>query len=234
MPVHDWSRDPPAPFESFHATWILEIVRALNRQILPKGYRAFAERHLGVLQPDVTTCRDATAAATRRSQTAMPQGWKATALLEYEPLPKRYSARIENGDGRPVAFLELVSKSNKESGEARDTFVEHLSVHICDGLHLVLLDVLTAPRADLHAELMTHLHTHAKSKASNGGPLYVASYRNLGQSTEDELGQLEACVRRFDRDGRLPHTTLWLSEDRWVMLDLEKLYAETCVTMRIE
>lgn len=233
MPVHDWSDDPPIRFESFHAAWILEIVRALNRQILPRGYRAFAERHLGVLQPDITTFRNASITSTRRRKTAMPQGWKATAVLEYEPLPRRYAARVENGDGVPVAFLELVSKTNKDSADSRETFVEHLSTHIADGLHLVLVDVLASPRSNLQAELMAHLGASARSKATSGVPLYAASYRNLGQSTADKPGQLEACVCGFEVGDRLPRTSLWLSENRWVMLDLEELYAETVITMRI-
>lgn len=233
MPVHDWSQDPPVPHESFHAAWIIEIVRALNRRLLPQGFRAYAERHLGILQPDVTTYDESAARRSRRRERAGPQGWEATAVLEYDPTPKRYAARVDKGDGKAVAFLELVSESNKASPAACETFVEHLSVHIADGLHLVLVDVFAVPAANLHRKLTAHLEVVAGRGTRAAGTLYVCSYRNLGPGPDDGRGQLEACYKGFDIGQPLPAGTLWLSAERWVKLDLEHLYRETCTTMRI-
>lgn len=40
MPIQDWTRVPAGLFHHFHQDWSVEIVRALNRGILPKGVAA--------------------------------------------------------------------------------------------------------------------------------------------------------------------------------------------------
>src|SRR5262249_57519087 len=55
MPIHDWTRVGAGTFHDFHATWIVEIKRVLNRGILPPGYYAMAEQIAGSLGLDVLT-----------------------------------------------------------------------------------------------------------------------------------------------------------------------------------
>lgn len=47
MPVHDWSRVTDASFHDFHQTWLGRIKGRRNRGLLPRGYFAHMERHLG-------------------------------------------------------------------------------------------------------------------------------------------------------------------------------------------
>src|SRR5208282_1542612 len=56
MPVHDWTRVSDGTFHDFHYSWVLEIKRALQRGLLPKGYYVMAEQIGGDLgAPDVLT-----------------------------------------------------------------------------------------------------------------------------------------------------------------------------------
>ena len=39
MPVHDWTRVEAGIFHDFHTVWIGGLRTALNRALLPPGYR---------------------------------------------------------------------------------------------------------------------------------------------------------------------------------------------------
>src|SRR4051812_37818766 len=54
MPVHDWTRVKPDIFHHFHLVWLGRLSEALT-PILPPGYYALAEQHLGRKQGDVLT-----------------------------------------------------------------------------------------------------------------------------------------------------------------------------------
>src|SRR4051794_39516082 len=55
MPMHDWKRADRDVYHDFHTSWIVEIRRALNHGILPRGYFALAEKSTGAVIPDVVT-----------------------------------------------------------------------------------------------------------------------------------------------------------------------------------
>ena len=49
MPLRDHFHPPASdlhPWESFHTTWATEIMRTLNREVLPPGYFAAAQVHV--------------------------------------------------------------------------------------------------------------------------------------------------------------------------------------------
>src|SRR5439155_22133095 len=55
MPVHDWTRVEAGIFHAFHVAWIPEIQKSLNGGLLPEGYYALAEQHVGRSIADVLT-----------------------------------------------------------------------------------------------------------------------------------------------------------------------------------
>src|SRR5437899_12924065 len=59
MPLRDHFHAPLAPsrhWESFHAAWATEIMRTLNRHVLPEGCFAEAQVHVGSrVEVDVAT-----------------------------------------------------------------------------------------------------------------------------------------------------------------------------------
>jgi hypothetical protein len=57
MPINDWTRVDAGTYHDFHQDWTIEIRRALNRGILPSGYRAMADLKVGGMEPGVATLK---------------------------------------------------------------------------------------------------------------------------------------------------------------------------------
>ena len=55
MPVHDWTRLPAGIFHAFHAAWLVELQKRLNRGGMPSGYSALVEQYTGPTNTDVLT-----------------------------------------------------------------------------------------------------------------------------------------------------------------------------------
>jgi hypothetical protein len=53
--VHDWTRVEAGIFHAFHTSWVGQIQDALNEGLLPPGYYALAEQHVGRPITDVRT-----------------------------------------------------------------------------------------------------------------------------------------------------------------------------------
>src|SRR5687767_9413748 len=53
MSLHDWTRVQAGLFHHFHQDWSIEIARALNRGLLPKGVAALVEQRAGPRESDV-------------------------------------------------------------------------------------------------------------------------------------------------------------------------------------
>ena len=67
MPLLDHFHPPLSQsrhWESFHAAWAAEIMRTLNRRVLPRGYFAEAQVHVGSrVEIDVATFEGETASS---------------------------------------------------------------------------------------------------------------------------------------------------------------------------
>lgn len=74
MPVHDWTRVHAGTFHAFHTAWVTHLSEALNGGVLPSGYYALPEQHLGRSIADVLTLHAATSRAVR------PRSMMATRL----------------------------------------------------------------------------------------------------------------------------------------------------------
>ena len=55
MPVHDWARVDPGTFHAFHTAWVTHLSEAMNEGLLPRGYYAMPEQHVGRSIADVLT-----------------------------------------------------------------------------------------------------------------------------------------------------------------------------------
>jgi hypothetical protein len=74
MRIHDWTRVHAGIFHDFHATWIPDIKRALNRGLLPPDYYALAEQIAGNLGPDVLTLQRPVTGSLAAESTPSPGG----------------------------------------------------------------------------------------------------------------------------------------------------------------
>ena len=136
--------------------------------------------------------------------------------------------RTDDGDPRLAAAIELVSPSNKDRPRAREAFAAKCADHLRRGCGVVVVDVVTTRRADLHADLLAALGVDPVAGAT--GSLSAVSYRSVGR---DEAGQLLAWPLPLEIGRPLPTVPLWLGADLAVPLDLEASHAAACADLLI-
>lgn len=148
MPIHDWSRIPSGIFHHFRQHWSIEITRALNRGMLPKGLSAMVEQRTGPKEPDVL------AVESRRSA-RKPGFTDSGGLLTLEPpttsivrktTNEIYADRsnrivVKHHLGRTVAVVEILSPGNTDSRAALEDFVKKTIDFMRLGIHLLLIDL---------------------------------------------------------------------------------------------
>lgn len=166
MPLLDHFRPPlnrTHPGRGFHGAWAAAMARLLNAGVLPSGYYAvpFLDRY-GQVEIDVAALRDFKIAASNE-----------------EP------GTAADGDPRLVAAIELVSPRNKDRPSARAAFAAKCADHLRHDRGVVVVDVVTTRRADLHSDLLVTVG--AESDAPVPGPLSVVSYRPVGREAEGRL-----------------------------------------------
>ena len=164
MPLLDHFHPPLAPrrhWESFHVNWAGAIADDLNESLLPEGY--FAEEHaqLGpMVEIDVATFTDPEPSAQRSGGTAIlpPRAWAppAPAMVVPAAFPDAFEVLVFEGEGgaRLVAAIELVSPGNKDRDAHRRAFAVKCASYLCRGISLIVIDIVTSRRANLHDEIL--------------------------------------------------------------------------------
>jgi hypothetical protein len=124
-------------------------------------------------------------------------------------------------NGRLIAALEVVSPRNKDRPSARERYLGRYVGYLCQGVHLLLIDVLPRPTGFSFADAL----------AANLGfrqpacPAPCAVSYRVGEPVPE--GTLLAVWRRCLRAGEpLPTVPLALDLRRSVPIDLERTYQE--------
>ena len=125
-----------------------------------------------------------------------------------------------------MGALELVSPANKDRPDSRAAFVSKCQSYVQEGIGLVVIDVVTERRANLHNELVERLHERAFVEAD----LYAVAYRPARQADQN---QLEIWPHVLHVGHALPAVPLWLRGGPWIAVDLEATYVRTCNEQRI-
>lgn len=240
MPLMDHFRPPLAGlrhWESFHAVWATEIMGTLNSSVLPEGYFAEAQTHVGGrVEVDIASfARDSlgplggnnggVAVATR----TLP---KATAIMPFV-FPDEFEIQVFDTSGGPtlVAAIELVSPANKDRPETRRAFAAKCASLLHLGVGLVVIDVVTSRQANLHDELIDLLRQDAAYRFAGTPPLYAVSYRPSRPSAAAEQAEMSFYELAIARS--LPSVPLALRRGPTLTLDLEAAYLEACNRSRL-
>jgi hypothetical protein len=210
------------------------MARLLNAGGLPPGYYAvpFLDRD-GPFEIDVAAL-NGPAPTSPVGASAVPRPWSPpepewAVAVEWPAADEvRVEVRTDDGDPRTAAAIELVSPRNKDRPRAREAFAAKCADHLRHGCGVVVVDLVTTRRADLHADLLAVIGAEAMS--STGGSLSAVSYRSVGR---DEAGQLQAWPSRLELGRTLPTLPLWLGADLAVPLDLEASYSAACTDLLI-
>ncbi len=179
-------------WESFHSGWPMALVRRINSRLPPRYYGEI-QVHLGaVLEADVATFEDGSLTKLEDSSNGA-HGGVATAVWA-PPLPAQTIAVdfpaqdvfeiavYDDQGGRLVAAVELVSPGNKDRPENRRAFAIKCAAYLQQRVSIVVVDVVTRRRANLHVELMELLERTEAAPWPEGQDLYAAAYRTTKEN----------------------------------------------------
>jgi hypothetical protein len=242
MPLLDHFHPPLADrrhWESFHAAWATEIMRALNREVLPPGCFAEAQVHIGSrVEIDVATFdqeHGAAAQAGNGNSGGVAVGtWAspATALIMPAVFPDEIEVQVFRmaGGATLVAAIELVSPRNKDQPEARRAFAAKCASYLQQGIGVAIVDIATERQANLHNELIRLMEADERFAFAGETPLYAVAYRPSRQESGD---QVEIWPFPLALGQPLPTVPLALRGVATLPVDLEATYAATCQDSRL-
>lgn len=240
MPLLDHFHPPLSPrrhWESFHVNWAGAIADSLNESLLPEGY--FAEEHAQLgpwVEIDVATFTDSESPGRRASRAATlpPRMWAppAPAMIVPAAFPDALEVQVfeEEGGTRLVAAIELVSPGNKDRPRHRQAFAVKYASYLCRGVSLIIIDIVTSPRENLHNEIMQVLGHGPASALPPETALYGVAYRPV---VRDQHEQIEVSPSPLEIGQPLPVLPLALNAERCLPIDLEATYTIACQRRRL-
>jgi hypothetical protein len=237
MPLLDHFHPPLSlerRWESFHAAWAGALADALNRH-LPEGYFAEEQTHAGAnIEIDVATFERAAPAANGGAVATLPQVWAppAPALTLPAVFADDFEVRVfaTRTGPRLVAAIELVSPRNKDRAEARDAFAIKCASDLYQGVSLIVIDIVTERRANLHNELLPLLRAEESARQPDDVTLYAVAYRPIRRQDREEI---DLWPFRLAVGGELPTLPLALSAAVALPVDLEATYMDACRRRRL-
>jgi hypothetical protein len=225
-------------WESFHANWATKLADSLSG-LVPPEYRVEEHVHLGPsVEIDVATFE--------RSSSARPSSPGRTPTLSAAP---RYAPPVPSHSvpgafvdtfevllfrtraGKTlVAAVELVSPSSKDRARERRAFAIKCASYLAQGVSLVIVDVVTNRRANLHNETVRLLEVATDVAFPPDVRLYAVAYRPVRRKKRD---QIDLWTHRLALGAPLPTLPLRLTGDLFVPVDLESTYQEACRRRRL-
>jgi Protein of unknown function (DUF4058) len=226
MPLLDHFHPPLSErrqWHSFHHSWAAVIAFDLNRQ-LPKGYFADPNVQFGI-EIDV-------AAFEEENASGIPPSWTPPAPTMTMPMTlitDVVEVAVYNSEAGPVLIgaIELVSPANKDRPATRDAFASKCASYLQQAIGLIVVDLVTDRKADLHADLLRRLNDTAAPPTSD---LWAASYRPWQTGAQTNL---EIWHRALAVGASLPTLPFWLKNGPCIKLDLEVTYMRTLQDQRM-
>ncbi len=209
-------------WNSFHTAHIADLNKTLKGQLLPMGYTAEIEaslqiRRVGETSTEIETDITIYDLYSTRAQQALPK-----LLAESEISEKQYGAIAiyeRQAKGQPVAWIELLSPSNKGSSRDAETYREKRLKVLQSGIVYVEIDYL---HESLPTFPLIHDYRGRKGSATNAHP-----YRLIVIDPRPEFDAGEAWVSEFDVDQPIPTVTIPLNSDDTLDFDFGIPYAKT-------
>lgn len=234
MPLLDHFHPPLSlrrHWESFHAAWATAIMRHLNRSVLPEGFFAEAQVHVGSrVEIDVATFN-----GDRNDSAETASGALGVALATYSPpaahatmpavFPDEIEVQVFDTTTGPtlVGAIELVSPGNKDRTESRQAFAAKCASYLHMGIGLVIVDIVTERQANLHNSLIELLGPPNPLRFPGLASLYAVSYRPRRTELGDEI---ELWFHTLALGETLPTMPLALRGNATVPVDFEETYTE--------
>ncbi len=239
MPLLDHFHPPlldRIPWTSLHSGWATHLADNLNERWLPPDFVA-TEHSLTAAHPeiDVATYQDlspsrapaasngpvAVAAPPRAFVVPQPE---LTLQIRNRPAMDT-SVRILDGNRTLVAVIEFVSPSNLDRPAERQGIVAKLAGHVLSGVSVVVIDIVTHMRFNLHNEFVELLEAPSGARLPADDFIYAAAYR---PKVADEIWLADIWRQPLVVGEPLPTMPLRLTGDTFVPVEFEETYVETC------
>jgi hypothetical protein len=236
MSMHDWKRVPAGIFHAFHHRWIDAISDTLNAGLLPSSYYALPEQLATRFGPDVLTLQhqetaeaDETEAANNGPATATMARPKTRFVVESESevfRQKKFSVAVRHVSGdRLVSMVEIVSPGNKAGKKPFAAFIDKACSLLEQRIHLLIIDPFAPTARDpngIHSAIWEAMQGESFSIPGDK-PLTIVSY-------ECEV-ITRAYIEPIAVGDHLPDMPLFLKEDDWISVPLDKTYDTTYSVM---
>ena len=198
-----------AALGGFHSKWANVLVDALNETLLPSGYFAEPHVHRGArVEIDAATFEGESAShlPARNGATAvLPATWAPPEpnMVMASAFPDTFEVRVIDAEAGPrlAAVIELVSPANKDRPEHRRAFAVKCASFLCQGISLIVVDVVTSRAANLHDEIVRLLSNDGAFLFPAGPSLYAAAYR---RSCATRRSRRKFGLRRWSSASRCP------------------------------
>jgi hypothetical protein len=125
-----------------------------------------------------------------------------------------------------IGAIEIVSPANKDRPSQREVFVTKCQSYLEQGVGLIVIDVVTARKRSLHAQLMEQIGSQPQPAEGN---LYAAAYRSVVLDSP----QVEVWFESLELGRSLPTLPLWLKDGGCFPVDLAQTYDRTCKAQRL-
>jgi hypothetical protein len=239
MPLLDHFHPPLSKqrhWDSFHGAWAEAIARHLNEDLLPPHFYAEARVKIGSrVEIDVATHEETNGKVSSAGHGGVavwaPPKPIASAPLDFAGLDL-FEVQVFNDDEGPkvVAAIELVSPANKDRSAHRQAFAIKCASYLQDGISVMIVDVVTERRGNLHADLLALLKLAVVTPGQSVDDLYAAVYRPILGA---EKSHVDLWAELLAVGGALPMLPLWLSHEFALPLSLEETYRAACAARRI-
>ena len=123
----------------------------------------------------------------------------------------------------------MVSPANKDREESRKAFVEKCAAYLQQGIGVVVIDIVTSRRVNLHNELVKLLGVGERFRMPNK-TTYVVSYRPVRRRKAEKISAWTTSLKVGEV---LPTMPLPLGQRLLLPLDLNASYSEACERKRI-
>lgn len=231
MPLRDHFHPPllhRRHWTSLHSTWAVNIAKFLNG-VLPKKYFAEPLAAFG-LEIDVSTWENNPEDQAAEEELAPWIPPEAALSVPMTLIGDAVEVQVFSTAEGPTlaAAIELVSRANKDRPATRAAFVNKCAAYLQQGVGLMIVDIVTDRKANLHEELLTRLVGPGTSRLA--GDLYATAYRPI---TREEQSSLDVWQNPLAIGQPLPTLPLWIRGTSSLPIDLESTYEATCESLRM-
>mgnify|MGYP001563899592 CR=1 FL=1 len=218
MPLRDHFNPPLSQRRDWKGAfngWTNALADQLNGDRLPKDFFAEPRIHVGGIP------------AAFLARNAPPPVYTIPTVF-----PDSYEVQVINSDAGPrlVAAIELISPGNKDRPETRRAFVAKCASYLSLGISVIIVDVVTNRRSNLHDELLDFLGQPTTGRLGEDVELYAAAYRPLMREKRSEIDLWPVALQL---GATLPTLPLFPAVDLAIPVDFEDAYAEACERLRV-